>query len=288
MTKRVLSREDGHISKFLLFGVLGLIMSVVFVSCEKYEFNSQWKDRDIDVDGRSMDWLDTLTYVEEFNISVGIANDTDYLYICAVVENPLVRMQVMRQGLTVWFDPKGGRKKAMGLRFPLGYQGMREPPAEFGEEPDIEKLQRTFPMSLNELEILGPNRKDVRRMRKAEAKGVDVAMSFSSGKLVYELKIPLIKSSNRPYAINVRPGSSFGIGIETSPSRDMGQSPRRKTGGMGRPGGGGNPGMGGRGGMGQMPGGGRSGMPKNLKLWLSVALSQENSSFNLANSLNKM
>ena len=115
-------------------------------------------------------------------------------------------------------------------------------------------------------------------MRKDEAEGIDVAMSFSSGKLVYELKIPLINRSDRPYAINVRPGSSFGIGIETSPRRDMGQSPRRKTGGMRRPAGGVNPGMGGRGGMGQMPGGGRPGMPKNLKLWLSVSLSQEKSS----------
>jgi hypothetical protein len=288
MIKRVLSREDGLISKFLLFGVLGLIMIFVFVSCEKYEIKSRWRDRDIDVDGRSMDWLDTLTYVEEFNVSVGIANDTDYLYICAVVENPFVRMQVMRQGLTVWFDPKGGREKAMGVRFPLGSQGKREPPAEFEEEPDIEKLQRTFPMSLNELEILGPDRKEVRRMRKAEAKGVDVTMSVSSGKLVYELKIPLIKSSDRPYAVNVQPGTSFGIGIEISPRRDMGQSPRRKTGGMGRPVGGGNPGMGGRGGMGQMPGGGRPVMPRNLKLWLSVSLSQENSPSNLNNFLKEM
>lgn len=284
MAKRVFFREEGLISKFLLFGVLGLIMSFVFVSCEKYEFKSRWKDRDIVVDGRSMDWLDTLTYVEEFNVSVGITNDTDYLYICAVVENPLVRMQVMRQGLTVWFDPKGGRKKTLGLRFPLGSQGRRERPAEFGEEPEIERLQRMFPMSFNELEILGPNKKQKQRMRKAEAKGIDVAMSFSSGKLVYELKIPLINRSDRPYAINVRPGSSFGIGIETSPRRDMGQSPRRKTGGMRRPAGGRNPGMGGRGGMGQMPGGGRPGMPKNLKLWLSVSLSQENSPSNLDDS----
>lgn len=283
MAERVLSREDSLISKFLLFGVLGLIMSFVFVSCEKYEFKSRWKDRDIVVDGRSMDWLDTLAYVEEFKVSVGITNDSDYLYICAVVENPLVRMQVMRQGLTVWFDPKGGRKKILGLRFPLGSQGRREPPAEFAEEPDIEKLRRTFPLSFNELEILGPNQKEKQRMRKAEAKGIDVAMSFSSGKLVYELKIPLMNRSDRPYAINVRPGSSFGIGIETSPRRDMGQSPRRKTGGMRRPAGGGNPGMGGRGGMGQMPGGGRPGMPKNLKLWLSVSLSQENSPSNLDN-----
>ncbi len=278
MAERVFFREGGLVSKFLLFGVLGLIMSFVFVSCEKYEFKSRWKDRDIEVDGRSMDWLDTLTYVEEFKVSVGITNDLDYLYICAVVENPLVRMQVMRQGLTVWFDPKGGRKKVFGLRFPFGSQGRREPPAEFAEEPDIEKLQRTFPLSFNELEILGPNQKEKQRMRKAEAKGIDVAMSFSSGKLVYELKIPLMNRSDRPYAINVRPGSSFGIGIETSPRRDMGQSPRRKTGGMRRPAGGGNPGMGGRGGMGQMPGGGRPGMPKNLKLWLSVSLSQEKSS----------
>ncbi len=281
MKKKILSNEEDRFLKFLLFGALGLIMCFVFVSCENYQIKSQWRDRVIVVDGRSADWLDALTYVEEFNISVGMANDTDFLYVCAVVGNPLVRMRVMRQGLTVWFDPKDGRKKSLGIRFPLGSQGRRERPAEFGEESDMEILQRVFLLSLNELEILGPDRTDVRRINKTEAKGVDVAMSVSSGLLVYELKVPLINSPEQAFAINVQPGRSFGIGIETSPqSRDKEQLSRpSRTGGMGRPGSGGNPGMGRTGGMSQMPGGGGPAIPKNLKLWLSVSLGQEKSPF---------
>ena len=270
MKKKILSNEEALTSKFLILGVLGLIMCFVFVSCENYQIESQWRDRDIVVDGRSADWLDALTYVEEFNVSVGMANDTDFLYVCAVVGNPLVRMRVMRQGLTVWFDPKDGRKKSLGIRFPLGSQGRRERPAEFGEESDMEVLQRVFLLSLNELEILGPDRTDVRRIKKTEAKGVDVAMSVSSGLLVYELKVPLINSTEQSFAINVQPGRSFGIGIETSPqSRGMEQLSRRSgTEGMGRPGG-----------MSQMPGGRDPAIIRNLKLWLSVSLSQEKSPF---------
>jgi len=281
MKKRMLLNKEAQASKFLLLGVLGLIMCFVFVSCENYQILSQRKDKDIAVDGQSGDWLNALTYVEEFNISVGIANDTDFLYICAVVENPLVRMRVLRQGLTVWFDPKGGREKTLGIRFPLGSLGRGGLPDEFEENPDMEKFQRTLPLALNELEILGPNREDILRTKKNDVKGLNVALGVSSGLLVYELKVPLMKSPEHPFAINVRSGSSFGIGIETSAqSRDMEKISRSSsTGGMGRPVGGGNPGMGRPGSMGGMPGAGRPMMPKKLKLWMSVLLSQKNSPF---------
>ncbi|MCJ7580929.1 MAG: hypothetical protein MUP98_10395, partial [Candidatus Aminicenantes bacterium] len=169
MKKRILLNRMDSASKFLLFGLLSLTICFVFVSCENYQILSQWRDKNIVVDGESGDWLDALTYVEEFNISLGMANDSEFLYICAVVENPLVRMRVMRQGLTVWFDPNGGRDKTLGIRFPLG-------------SLESEGL----------LEILGPNREDVRRINKNDAKGVNVAMGVSSGLLVYELKVPLI------------------------------------------------------------------------------------------------
>ncbi|MFC2166859.1 hypothetical protein ACFLQZ_02730 [Acidobacteriota bacterium] len=283
MKKKMLVNKDASVSKFLLFGLLGLIMCFVFVSCENYQIQSQWRDKDIVVDGESGDWLDALTYVEEFNISVGMANDTDFLYIGVAVENPLVRMRVMRQGLTVWFDPEGGRKKTLGIRFPLGSLGRGGPPAEFEENLDMEKFQRALPLALNELEILGPNREDVRRIKKDEAEGVNVALGVSSDRLVYELKIPLMNKNNPdlPYAINVRPGSSFGIGIETSSQRrDMEKTPRSNTTrGMGRPQGGGNSGMGRPGSMGGMPGAGRMMMPRKLRLWMSVLLSQERSPF---------
>jgi len=281
MKRRMQLNKEVSAQKFLLFGVLGLILCLVFVSCENYQSISQWKDKNLVVDGQSGDWLNALTYVEEFNISVGIVHDRDFLYLCAVVENPLVRMRVMRQGLTVWFDPDGGRKKTLGIRFPLGSLGGGGLPAEFEENPDMEKMQRSRPLALNELEILGPNREDVRRMKKEDAKGVNVAMGVSSGLLVYELKVPLIKSQEHPFAINVRLGSSFGMGIETNAqSRDMEKiSSSSTTRGLGRPVGGGTPGMGKPGGMGGMQGAGRSGMPRKLKLWLSVSLSQERSPF---------
>src|SRR5262249_60643297 len=32
-----------------------------------------------------------------------------------------VERQIRLEGLTVWFDPAGGKEKAFGLRFPLGF-----------------------------------------------------------------------------------------------------------------------------------------------------------------------
>ena len=128
----------------------------------------------------------------------------------------------------------------------------------------------------SEMEILGPGKDERVRMVLAQAKGIEVKTAYSEGRLVYELKAPLARNAELPYAIGSRPGGTIGIGFETpEPDREriremMGQRP----GGMGRfpPSGGG---MGGRGGM---PGRPRGAMPKPFELWAKVTLASEGSS----------
>jgi hypothetical protein len=45
--------------------------------------------------------------------------------------------------------------------------------------------------------------------------GLDVAFRTEQGSLEYELKIPLARSSDHPYAIETQPGKTIGIGFET-------------------------------------------------------------------------
>ena len=103
-----------------------------------------------------------------------------------------------------------------------------------------------------------------------------------------ELKVPLARSADHPYAIDTAPGKAIGVGLETGkmPQRSSGHD---RGGGLGGGGGGGGgvgggmPGGGrGRGGGGMGGGGGRGGRggdpqqagqpPKPLKSWATVAI----------------
>jgi len=245
----------------------------MLVGCGNYklELNSDWRDREITVDGKNADWLGAMLFFEEDNVSVGLLNDENFFYVCLIAEDLFIRAQVMRKGFTLWFDPDGGKEKTFGIKYPLGMQasgrGMRR------DEQSLERSSQAPRRPMNELEILGPGKDERKKMLIAEVKGIDISIEFSSGMLVYELKVPLNKSEQHPYAIGAEAGSSVGIGLETSKIER--EEMRREMSG-GRGGGGPTGGLrGGAGGRG-MPGGRRPQMGKPLKIWAVVQLASNN------------
>ena len=235
------------------------------------KINSYWKNRDITIDGKNNDWIGHMYYLEEENISVGMNNDDDFVYVCVIAEDIFLRTQMMHQGFILWFDPTGGQEKLFGIKFPLGFQGMRQGNSlsgmrgewrEQGNFPEIpEKL-------LAELEILGPGEEKVKRMPVEKAKGIEVIFKASSGLMIYELKIPLLQNEDHPYAVEAEPGGLIGIGLEVpemdreairEAMKDRMGSSRKGAGGGRMPGGG-------------MPGGMRPRIRNGLNVWLSLQL----------------
>ncbi len=102
------------------------IMIILHIGCSSLELKSEWRDREIAVDGDNSDWLGAMYYFEGTNVSVGILNDADSVYICMIAEDRFMRTQVMAQGFTIWFDPTGGKEKTFGIKFPIGMQGLED------------------------------------------------------------------------------------------------------------------------------------------------------------------
>lgn len=249
--------------------VLALVAMLFFHSCETIQFQSGWRTEEIAIDGKSDDWREHLKYFEEENIFLGLLNDEKDLYICMTSADRIRQVQIMGRGFILWFDPAGGKKKAFGIRFPVGRQEF-VPPSEDegwpGERP--RRLPRQTPV---ELEILESGKDAPLRMKIEEARGISVDVTASLGMVVYELKVPLARGEETPYAVGAKPGATVGVGFEIP---EMDRDARRQrmpgTGPGGMMPGGRRGGIGV--GMGGMRMGGR-GLPERMKAWATVRLS---------------
>jgi len=249
-------------------------LTLLSVSCGSVDVQSRWRTAEITIDGRTDDWQGALRRIEDTPISIGVVNDDQYVYICLQAQDPRVVAPLLRRGLVVWFDPAGGKDRVLGLKFPIGLR------RDDGEDPLEGAGGRAAGsgarIDQEDVEILGPGRDESLRLKKDELKGIEVALENRRGLFVYEIKMPLAKSGDAPYAAGSASGRSLGVGFE--PADDG--LPGLRRGMRGIPGGFG-PGNGGRGGM-MGPGGmmgrglGRGyGGGGELKLWLKVALAKQ-------------
>ncbi|MBN1293284.1 MAG: hypothetical protein JXB48_15705 [Candidatus Latescibacteria bacterium] len=305
------------INRSVLFSII--LLAVLTAGCRMHSVESTWRDREVTIDGLDggEEWQNARYSFDKQNVSVGLLNDETDLYIRLAIRDRNLQKQLMTAGLTVWFDAKGGDKKSIGIQFPLRMQdggmfggnmrsgGMSEGGRQGGDRPEggidrkpsgeqgdgsneqdrsnmmLEAIQR-------EIKILGPGKNESKTVSKTDAQkmGIDCRIDNPKGNMVYELKIPLIRTESKPYGIGTELPKTVGIGLETG-KINMSKMQGRKDEQRGRMGGSGS-GMGGmgggRGGMGGGPGGGMGGgrggmgggrsnlMTEPLELWMKTKL----------------
>ena len=198
------------------------------------QVTSAWRLRGVTIDSAERDWKSPFTELKDSKVFIGMQNDARYFYIRILAPEEQFRRQVAGPGMTVWFEPDGGKK--IGVLYPMG-TGMRD------------------------LEIMGTDNNDRTLYSPLEVPGIRVRIGSSEGSSMYEMRIPLQATKDEPYAVGASPGSVFRIEIKTEKevvSRPDGGGGMGE-GGEGR-GGGGGFGGGRRGGGGF--GGGRGGGPR--------------------------
>ncbi|MGH2568569.1 MAG: hypothetical protein ACRDGA_09535, partial [Bacteroidota bacterium] len=95
-------------------------MLLPLAGCAGSVMTSGWNDERIVVDGDAQDWDGTSAFYNDEGVAVKVRNDAEYLYLLLVIQKREVGREVIMRGLTLWFDPNGGEKKTIGLRYPLG------------------------------------------------------------------------------------------------------------------------------------------------------------------------
>lgn len=284
--RSVLIRVPPWLSRSGLVGV-GLWLTFLSVAAaERPHFESKGPDSPITVDGRFDDWYGHLQPFGADPVALQFLNDGEFLYVRLTASDPSARMQIARLGLTVWFDSGGGTKKRFGVKYPVVEQGSGPDGEGQGQGRGRGRRGQGPPPEdtgppLGRVDVIGPGKDDAHSLTRDHLPGLYVAIHNEQGTLQYELRVPLAKTADHPYAIETAPGKTIGVGLET------GKMPQR-SGGMGRGGGGGGGGGmggggrgrggGGGGGMGRGGGGGGGGRqgefekPKPLKSWGTVTI----------------
>src|SRR5512132_1173632 len=91
-----------RVAAILAFAVAGTVAA-------KPRIESHWRDHEIAIDGDNGDWAGPLAAVDDKHpVTAGAANDGRFLFLVLSTSDAVMRRQIMRQGLIVWFDPAGG------------------------------------------------------------------------------------------------------------------------------------------------------------------------------------
>jgi len=265
-----------------------IIVSCLIIGCGDKSITSSWSSS-VTIDGDPRDWADLrLTYLEDEGAAIGIANDSDALYLMARVKDPKELRSLNMTGLKLWLGPEGRDKKHFMLNLEAKFlspellvqmTGLRQKQGRDGPGPDREfapnKQDRPDSLftcsikdNIHELEIdLGGEN------------GPAAAWGFRDGFLTLEFSVPLSDPRVRYYALAMAEQTNLVIGAEWGdPHLIQQRSSNKKSAGVqpGPPpgtgrGGGGFGVRGGRGGRGpQME------LPEKREIWLKTELAGRN------------
>lgn len=211
--------------KRILPGILLCICSLLLSNCSGLELASIRATKAVSIDALTSDWPDS-GWAEKDGLRFAVMNDDENAYIALAVLKPELRRQIMFRGLTVWFDPLARGKKTIGVHYPLGMtRGSRRP----GEGNPLAQTGQ----SQMEFEYISPLEQGPVRVPLIAGRGISLRINNEQESLVYELRIPLKSSSDKPYSIESAPGTKISVGFEISGLEGVGD-PSAGGGGRGR------------------------------------------------------
>lgn len=253
------------------------IVLLLLTACgHAIQLDSRWRDREIVIDGADQDWGQARYILEDLPISLGVMNDGDHLYLTMLTADRDLQTLVATRGLEIWIDPDGGRKHVFGLRLTgamrpgqhgepfdgmapwgrdgsdgaligSGRTGIRRPgPGGSTRSLDPRQLAAMFEqMHGSSVFVLDSPEDDGWETTATVADALQVSITYETGRLVYEARLPLTYLGHPHYAMAASTESRIGLGLKV-PTRE---SLRPEQGGMRD---------GGRGGIGGMVSPGRS------------------------------
>ncbi len=197
------------------------------------EVTGHWRSHDIAANGKDDEWQNDIPqyYDDKQHLTIRILNDAKRISLALSTSAPELQRQFQISGLTVWFDPHGGKEKIFGLHLPANdvgrpgppVRGDAGPPGGHRDRPNKENRPTTAPIIIEPIKTLsitysdttGPLEMTLEEIRRT---GIDIGIDRTGdNRLVYEFDI---KFSAAPSLESLKPGMVLGIGfIGAAPGR---------------------------------------------------------------------
>jgi YD repeat-containing protein len=153
----------------------------------------------ITVDGNLKDWGDSLRYFDvETNIRYTFANDKDNLYFAVRINDRSEAIRILKAGITLSIDPKGKKKDAYSITFPINVQegNLSSPIQQNGinevTQADRDELLRETITTLRGIKIEGFKDIEGDMITTSNTYGIQTAINYdTNGNLVCEEAVPL-------------------------------------------------------------------------------------------------
>lgn len=199
------------------------ILLIMSGCSKKVSINSSWTQQPIIINGYLDEWQDGLHYFEDDGVAAGLKNDADFLYIAIEAVDERTIRQIRGTGFTLWFDPKGKKKKVLGIKFPSDFQSRKQKHTDYGSYDNRDPLF-AFP---GQIIIIEPEKDKIIHADPNDEYGLRWEMNNSLGLFNFEFKIPLKRTYKTPFAVNAETNRTISIGL----TNDLPQR-KKRTGGM--------------------------------------------------------
>jgi hypothetical protein len=218
--------------------------------CKSPPLTSQWRDRDIVIDGSPAEWNGLMQAPEDAEVAIGAVNDDAYLYLCLTSDNRETALRILMSGFTVLFENKAKKGARLGIHFPLALAAHEK---NSMSERDPAVVMKRLEGSLGTLALIGPGENDTLPMatRMAESLGLVVSVKPLIQGFTYEIKVPLNRDPHFTYAIDMGKDSLVSVTLASDEAARPSDGPSdhgegMDEGGVGAGAGGGLSGPGGR------------------------------------------
>jgi hypothetical protein len=268
---RLLEVEQMMVSKNLFVASILILLT----GCSDQQIQSNWARRSPTIDGNLEEWSNaSMVVFEDVQVSIGVGNDTSFLYLAGRIANASLQQMVERSGIVIWLDPEGGHQKGLEIHFPASRVARANlNRGEFWDSMTEDQKAR----ARKEVEEMGKgvlviDRRSVNSQvyKPGNVEGFAGVISESKGLISFEVRIPLQIEKHFQKFRGLDPGRSVMIGVglgasigNLSGNVDFNGAP--PMGESGFPGRGGSPG--------NFLGGG-SQVPKDKEVWLEVSLAR--------------
>jgi len=275
----------------------GLLLIFSYTACSPKEYPvGNYQATKILADGNSIDWSLPLRFgAEDGLLQYNITNYKNNIYVSVATNDQATQMNILRSGITVYFDTKGKTNKTMGLSFPANEvsdgdkRNFRPIAGGANKTADQLNFKKQILMDKDIFKAFGFINMDNRIYDVSDTSHIKMGINYDAfGNLVFETIVPIKNIYDKDFTAKTAPSLSVGIVINSSgmSARGMnnagGESGMRNGRGMSGGGmrGGGSGGMGGgrRGGGGMRGGGANVGgyTPKNSANWYQFKLAYSN------------